>query len=119
MSFRKMFSTMFLASILGASLLSAHDADQHKGTPTEGQITSIAADRMVMKTAQGNLTVMLNKDTKFEHGDQAADRGHFKAGDKVSVFGTKLATGELVAKEVVMPMPGAKGAAKQEGDHKH
>ncbi len=104
---------------LSASALFAHDAKLHSGDATEGQIVSIKGNDVVMKTAKGDVKVTLNKDTKFEMGDQAVDLNHFMKGDKVGVIGTKLATGEIVAKEVLMVVPPAKGAAHAEGDHKH
>jgi hypothetical protein len=102
-----------------ASLLSAHDARLHQGNATEGEIVSIAGTKVVMKTAKGNVNVTLNKDTKYEMGDQAVDVNHFKKGDKVGVIGTKLASGELVAKEVIMVVPPAKTATPAKADHKH
>lgn len=105
------------ASLMLASVLSAHDAKLHKGNATAGEIVSVAPANLVMKTAKGNVTVTLNKDTKFEMGNAAVDLNHFKKGDKIDVIGTKLATGELVAKEVLMTVAPAKAAPK--ADHKH
>lgn len=116
MSIRNFATTVLLAAVIGASILSAHDAKLHKGNATQGEVVSIAGDNLVMKTAKGNVTVTLNKDTKYEMGDQAVDLNHFKTGDKISVFGTKLASGGLVAKEVVMG--GADhDAGHHDGDH--
>lgn len=112
-------TTLLLAGLMSVSLLSAHDEKLHKGNATQGEIVSIAGNNVVMKTATGNVKVTLNKVTKFEMGDAAVDVNHFKKGDKISVIGTKLATGELVAKEVMMTMAPAKAAGKAEGDHKH
>jgi hypothetical protein len=39
-------------------------------------------------------------------------KSHLKAGERVSVFGTKLPTGELVAREVLI------GTADSHADHK-
>lgn len=64
-------------------------------------------------------TITLNKDTKFETGDAAVDVNHFKKGDKISVIGTKLATGELVAKEVMTTVTPSKAAGKAAADHTH
>ena len=123
MSVRRFAMTMLVASSMAVSTLSAHDAKLHKGKATDGEVVSIDAAKMVVKTAKGNVNVTLNKDTKYEMGDQAVDASHFMKGSKVSVIGTKLANGNLVAKEVIMSMAGAKDAAKPaaraEGDHKH
>lgn len=112
MTLRKLLLGLAFATILGA-----HDAKLHKGNATAGEIISVAPANLVMKTAKGNVTVTLNKDTKFEMGNAAVDLNHFKKGDKIDVIGTKLATGELVAKEVLMTVAPAKAAAK--ADHKH
>ena len=50
----------------------------------------------------GSVPVTLSAKTKYEHGDETVTKSHLKKGEHVSVFGTKLATGELVATEVVM-----------------
>ncbi len=115
----KLRITLLFAGLMSASLLIAHDAKLHKGKATEGEIVSLAGNTVVMKTATGNMTVMLSKDTKFEMGEQAVDVNHFKKGDKISVIGTKLATGELAAKEMMMTMAPAKAAGHAEAGHKH
>lgn len=110
-----------IATILSVFALStglmAHDAKLHKGNATDGEVVSVTPAAIVLKTSKGNITATINKETKFEMGDQKVDLNHFKKGDKVSVIGTKLASGELVAKEVVMPGTTTKPAAK--ADHKH
>ena len=109
---RKLYLMMAAALLAGTSLL-AHDAKLHKGKATDGEIVSISGSAAILKTAAGNVNVTLNKDTKYEMGNAAVDVSHFKKGDKVSVIGTKLASGELVAKEVLMrAAPAAKSTAK-------
>jgi hypothetical protein len=119
MFIRRLAMTVLAAGTISLSTLSAHDAKLHKGNATEGEVVSIEDSKMVVKTAKGNVNVTLNKDTKYEMGEQKVDVNHFSKGSKVAVIGTKLASGELVAKEVIMPMPGAKTAATAKGDHKH
>lgn len=119
MFIRKLQTTLLFAGLMTGSLLFAHDEKLHTGNATQGEIVSIAGNNMVMKTASGNMKVTLSKDTKYEMGDQAVDLNHFKKGDKVSVIGTKLASGELAAKEMMMTMEPAKGASQSGGDHKH
>lgn len=115
---QKLFLMIAVAVMATTSLL-AHDAKLHKGKATEGEIVSISGSAAVLKTAAGNVNVTLNKDTKYEMGNAAVDVNHFKKGDKVSVIGTKLATGELVAKEVLMSVaPAAKSTAKTK-EHSH
>lgn len=119
MFIRRLQHTLLLAGLMGAPMLTAHDEKLHTGNATQGEIVSIAGNNVVMKTATGNIKVTLSKETKYEMGDQAVDVTHFKKGDKVSVIGTKLATGELAAKEMMMTMAPAKAAGKTEADHKH
>ncbi|MEO8098282.1 MAG: hypothetical protein ABI811_11325 [Acidobacteriota bacterium] len=119
MIIHRLHTALLFAGLMGASLLGAHDAKLHKGTATTGEIVSVTAANAVMKTAKGNVTVTFSKDTKFEMGTQAVDLNHFKKGDKISVFGTKLANGEMSAKEVVMTVTPAKAASPTKGDHKH
>ena len=103
---------LFGRVVVGA--LSAHDA---QGPATKGQIVSVAGDSFVMKTDKGNITVTMNKDTKIEHGDKAVDKTHLMKGEKVTVYGTKLPSGEFVAKEVMMGA--APAASKEKTQHKH
>jgi len=100
-----------VALILGLfmSPVTAHDASKHKGKATEGEITSATGDQLDVKTAAGVVHVSLTAKTKIEHGDQTVDRSHLKAGERVSVFGTKLPSGQLVAREIVIAAPGHSG----------
>ena len=95
-----------LLLLLGAALfqqnLSAHDASKHKGKGTTGEISSMTSDALQLKTAAGVLKITLTADTRIEHGDAPSDRSHLKKGAKVTVFGTKLPGGEIVAREVVV-----------------
>ena len=84
----------------------------HKGKATAGEIVSVSADKMELKTAAGAVTVILNDKTKYEHGNQTVTKAHLQKGDRVSVFGTKLQTGELVPREVLI------GATDSHAAHK-
>ncbi|MEO8050112.1 MAG: hypothetical protein ABI833_06820 [Acidobacteriota bacterium] len=119
MFIRKFQTMLLLAGMMGGTLLFAHDEKLHAGKATPGEIVSISENAVVMKTASGNVSVVLSKDTKYEMGEQAVDLKHFKKGDKISVIGTKLATGELAAKEVMMTMAPGKPVTHSEGEHKH
>ena len=106
---RLFLTTLLILGLIGPPLVKAHEPSKHKGKATEGEIVSLAGDRFEMKTATGNVTVTFSDKTKFEHGDQAATKDHLKKGEHVSVIGTKLPTGELVAREVLL---GASGSHK-------
>src|SRR5438270_13974697 len=91
--------------MLAPSRATAHDATLHKGKSTDGEIVSVAGDKLELKTATGAITVTLNDKTKYEHGNQTVTKSHLQKGERMSVFGTKLATGELVAREVLIGAP--------------
>ena len=101
-----------IVALAVVTLASAHDASLHKGKPTDGEIVSITGEKMQIKAAAGPVTVVLNNKTKYEHGNQTVDMSHVQKGQKVSVFGTKLDTGELVAREILI------GAADSHAAHK-
>ncbi len=110
MSISKMATGVALALLLAAAGL-AHDPSKHKGRATKGEVVSVAGDRLELRTAAGLKAVTLNEKTKYERGDQIAAKADLKAGEQVTVFGTTLATGELVAREVLLE--GARKAGSQ------
>ena len=85
------------------SSVEAHDACLHKGKPTAGKVVSIDDQALKLKTAAGMTTVTLGEKTKFERGKENVTREELKPGQEIRVFGTKLPTGELVAREVLLP----------------
>jgi hypothetical protein len=101
---RYLFATILAISLM-ISLASAHDARLHKGKATTGEVVSVSGSKMEMKTSTGPVTITLNDKTKYEHGTKAATKSHLQKGQRVSVFGTKLPTGELVAREIVIAAP--------------
>ena len=109
---RYLFSTILAIALLAPSLAPAHDASLHKGKATIGEVVSVAEGKLELKTATGSITVTLNDKTKYEHGDQTVTMSHVQKGQKISVFGTRLPTGELVAKEILI------GAADSHAAHK-
>ena len=120
MSIRKYAVTVLLALATSLFVLSAHEAGEHAGTPTRGEIATVAEDSFQMKTAIGTVKVSFNQETKFEHGDEVVDKSHLMKGTKISVFGTKLPSGEIVAKEIVMgSMPMKHPAEKGGTEHPH
>jgi ribosomal protein S1 len=107
--YRSAFLVLILCGLVGVSFVEAHDASLHKGKPTQGEVVSVEDNGLQLKTATGTTTVTFREETKFERGDKKATREELKPGDQVSVFGTKLPTGELVAREVVLPATASKG----------
>lgn len=96
--------TMFVGalSLLAPLAASAHDAKLHKGKQTKGEILAVAGDRLEMKVGKRNITVLLNEKPKIEVNGAEATSAALAKGQKVAVSGTTLATGEIVAKEVLV-----------------
>ena len=81
---------------------SAHDPSKHKGKPVVGEVLSLAGDGFELKTDSGVVPVTFSSKTKFEHGNAVVDKSHLSKGTRVTVFGTKLPNGDLVAREVLI-----------------
>jgi methionine-rich copper-binding protein CopC len=94
--------TIVTAVIIATGALLAHDASKHKGKPVQGEVVSTAADRFELKTEAGVLPVTFSSKTKFEHDNATVDKTHVTKGERVTVFGTKLPNGEMVAREVLI-----------------
>jgi len=103
----KVFSVLALTAVLTGSPVYAHDASLHKGKPTVGTVESRSDKSISLKTATGTTTVTFQDKTKFERGDAQASLQEIQPGDRLTVFGTKLPSGELVAREVLLPTSGA------------
>lgn len=114
----------FLWLIVPATVM-AHDPSKHKGKSTDGEVVSISGDRFELKTAAATVPVTFSSKTKFEHGDATVDKTHLTKGQKVKVFGTKLPSGDLVAKEVLLGVSettdhhSTEKGKKPAGEHKH
>jgi hypothetical protein len=120
MSIRKYAVTVLLALASSVLVLSAHEAGEHAGKPTKGEIAAVAADSFQLKTALGTVKVSFTAETKFEHGEQVVDKSHLMKGEKITVFGTKLPSGEIAAKEVVLgTMDMEHHAEKPDAKHDH
>ena len=117
--------TMALAfGALLANGLLAHDAKLHQSNATTGQVTAIAKDSFDLKTDKGNFKVTYSSTTVFQHGGTKVDPSRLTKGAKVGVIGTKLPTGELVAKEVLLNVDEAAGhdkapAKTKNAEHAH
>ena len=91
-----------IVAIFTARAALAHEQSLHRGHPTEGRVASVSDQGLVVETEKGNLSVTLQDTTRIERGDTPVARTEIRPGDHVSVFGTKLETGELVAKEIIV-----------------
>ena len=98
----RVVATGIAVVLLAGGLAAAHEKSLHKGHPREGQVVSISKDGLVMQTTNGKVSVALSGSTVIERGDDKVAWDAVQTGDHVSVFGTTLATGELVAREIVI-----------------
>jgi hypothetical protein len=104
---KRMILALAIAAVLGgAAPALAHDASKHKGKPVEGEVISTAKDGFEIKTATGSQRVTFSSKTKFEHGTATVDASHVTKGERVKVFGTKLPSGDFVAREVLIGSTG-------------
>jgi len=110
----KLFLALALMGLLGAAPAYAHDASLHKGKPTVGKVASLSENGVSLETARGTTLVTFQDKTKFERGDAQAAAKEIQTGDQLTVFGTKLPSGELVAREVLLPSANAKSATHTE-----
>ena len=91
------------ALLLGfAATVAAHEGRANKGKPVEGEVKTVAGDRLTLQAGSTTVTVMIDDKTKLERGEEPAAKADLKPGDHLSVFGTRLGTGELVASEIVI-----------------
>ena len=119
---KQMIAALFAVSLMVPGLALAHDASKHKGKPVQGEVVSVSKDRIDLKTATGTVPVTFSSKTKFEHGNAAVDSTHVTKGAQVSVFGTKLPSGEMVAREVLIggsDAPSQKGKDSKAAAHQH
>lgn len=96
----KLFSLFFLAIALTSNAF-AHDEKLHKGKPTEGTVSQLTQNGFDLKTETNSVSVKYGENVTFEgEKEGSAKKEDLQSGSHVSVFGTKLASGELVAKEI-------------------
>lgn len=114
---RIVLTLLIAMGIAAPAAMRAHDASMHKGKATSGEIVSVGDDRFELKTPAGTVPVTFSTKTKFEHGKSTVDKTHLRKGKRVSVIGTKLPNGDLVAKEVLLGLDAEKTESK--ASHKH
>lgn len=100
--YKKLSVTLLFVALLIPSAARGHDPSKHKGKGVQGEIVSIENDRIELKTSTGTKIVKLNDKTKLEHGNQKMAKEALKKGNQVKIIGTTLASGEIVAREVLM-----------------
>ena len=113
---KQMIAALVAACLLAPGAALAHDANKHKGKPVQGEVVNVSKDGIELKTATATVPVTFSSKTRFEHGNAAVDSTHVTKGAMVSVFGTKLPIGQMVAREVLIG--GFKTTADQTKDSK-
>src|SRR5207244_9566545 len=111
----RIIGTGIAVVLLAAGVSAAHEQSLHKGRPTEGEVVSVSEDGLVMQTGKGKVSLTFSNSTTVERGDEKVLRDAIHAGDHISVFGTTLATGEVVAREIVIG--GSHGHESHTGAH--
>lgn len=106
-----------LALLLGSLQLGAHDDKIHKATV--GEVAAATADGLDLKTKDGTVKVRYSSKTTFELNGKPADKSGVKRGDRVGVIGSKLPTGELMAREVILGVPAPKAPEQKKPNHRH
>lgn len=112
---RIIISAALVSLVAGASTF-AHEQSLHKGRATEGEVTAVSETGLTLKTVKGTVPVTVSEKTQFERGEERATRQDVHQGDSVSVFGTVLADGEVVAREIVIHRAGSAGKSHEHHD---
>jgi hypothetical protein len=86
----------------------------HPGHAIVGEVVSVAADSLEIRTAKGTVTFKLSEKTVFELKKKPVDASALKKGDRVSVTASKQASGEMLATKVVLGIPAPKPATTTE-----
>ena len=89
-----------VAGILPEGVARAHDPSKHRAKATYGEIVRASKDAVTIAGKGGETTFTLAPETKVLRAGEETDSRALKAGEKVSVFGTKLPGGEVAATEI-------------------
>ena len=92
----------------------AHGGHAHHGTPTGGTIATVNGDHLTLTTDSGSLAVTVTETTHIVAGEKELDRKALTPKTRVSVFGTKLESGELVAEDIHVEGTGARAHATRD-----
>jgi hypothetical protein len=116
---RRAATMVVLVLLLRSPAAEAHEQSLHEGKPVEGEVAALGADRLTLKTAMATLTVVLDEKTRFQRDHTPAAKADLAQGDHLTIFGTKLATGELVAREVLIAGAHDAGTPGHSGHETH
>jgi hypothetical protein len=93
---------MITVLLLSATPAFAHDESSHGRKPTEGVIDAVHGDHLSLRSQKGTISVVLDEKTAIEQDEKPVGRDRLEPGARVSVFGTKLPGGEIVARDIVV-----------------
>lgn len=113
---KRIFSVVAILALLSSSMLLAHDPKKHKGRPIAGTVEKLTDKGLEFRTEKGTKTVLFTDKTVFEHGDHKMKPTDVKLNEHLLIFGTTLASGEVVAKEVLIA---PSDAQTESPAHKH
>lgn len=106
MQSNRLVTLLSIASLLLLSSPARAHGEKGHGQVTDGSITAIAGDAMVVETPGGSVSVALDANTQVTAGDRPATRAALTNGAHVMVTGSKLPSGEIAAREVMVHAPG-------------
>ena len=119
---RRSLAILSLAALLLPGALLAAGARKPKEEKSKGEIVSVGADRVQLKTKKGAVTVLLNERSRITMGGADMPPAALKQGAKVTVVGTAQPGGEIVAREIQLPAPSAPAQMTMpsgHGGHQH
>jgi hypothetical protein len=115
----KISAALFFSGVVSLCNAWAHAPSKHKGKATTGEVMSIGDDRLELKTSTGTKTIMITEMTKFERGNEKIAKEDLRAGDQITLFGTTLATGEVVAREILLTKSEVRNGNSKRSGQKH
>jgi methionine-rich copper-binding protein CopC len=98
-----MVTRFFGAAIVVIALVSpawAHEQSLHHQKPTSGAVETVNGEHLTLKTDDATISVTLSDRTHVEAGEKEVGRDALRPGTHVSVYGTKLPGGEIVASDI-------------------
>ncbi len=112
---KKTLSAAFVGLWLSAGLATAHEGHEHKAM---GTVAAVDAKHIEVTDAHGmKSSFQLTPDTKYKHGEMAAEASHVAVGQRVVVVYVEDAKEKTqVAKQVLIGMP-EKAAPMQPHEH--
>lgn len=116
---KKLIASLFVLGSLSSALpASAHDAKYHREKPVHGTIEAVKDASVTLSTEKGEQQVTLTGSTKVQKGETSASKSDLHPGQHLMVFGTKLESGELVAREILIQPDSPVGGRNPSGDQK-